>query len=199
MYEYTDKVIEKLTKYFIARFDELNVSNKETILLDINKLYTKLVKKSEGIFLDIALLYYDDISEKGSKTENRPNIDSIRSFLAEYNPVTKYSFYNEVERKASRFAESIIATNGNRAEIKTALRLFANMIMQYSIDITDYAILCSYIDNGVKKVIWISADDDKVCEICADRDGKVYDIDKIPPKPHLNCRCYIIPQVEKAN
>lgn len=194
MYEYADKVIEKLNKYFIAQFDRLNIVADDKFLITANELYKKLTKKCEGAFLDIALLYYEDILEKGNKPENKPNLERVRNFLKEYNPVTKYSFYSEAERKAARFAESVIATNGKRAEIKVALRYWANMVMQYGIDITDYAVLSAYKDNGVKEVIWITAEDNKVCEICAERDGKVYKINKIPPKPHLNCRCYVIPK-----
>ena len=32
-----------------------------------------------------------------------------------------------------------------------------------------------------------------VCEYCEPRDGKVYPVIAVPPKPHLNCRCRLIP------
>lgn len=198
MYEYTDKVLKSLNKYFIAQFDRLNIISTENFLQTANDFYKKLLKKTEGSFLDIAMLYYEDILEKGVTPENKPDYEWLQKFLGEYNPVTKYSFYTETERKAARFAESVLATGGKQAEKKTALRYWANMVMQYGIDVTDYAILSAYRDNGVKKVIWISADDDKVCEICQGRDGQVYDIDNIPPKPHLNCRCYFVPKGEKT-
>ena len=43
---------------------------------------------------------------------------------------------------------------------------------------------------GVKKVRWITAHDDRTCDICRPLDGKVFGIDEVegPPK-HPGCRC----------
>jgi hypothetical protein len=42
-------------------------------------------------------------------------------------------------------------------------------------------------------VKWITEEDELRCAECAERHNKVYHIDSIPPKPHINCRCYFEP------
>ena len=46
---------------------------------------------------------------------------------------------------------------------------------------------------GVREVRWMVADDERLCPICAELDGKVFKVDKAPPIPrHPNCRCTIV-------
>jgi len=46
---------------------------------------------------------------------------------------------------------------------------------------------------GVREVRWMVADDERLCPICADLDGKVFKVDKAPPIPrHPHCRCTIV-------
>ncbi len=45
-------------------------------------------------------------------------------------------------------------------------------------------------DQGIKKVEWIAALDERVCNDCLMRDGQIFDIDDAPPIPtHKGCRC----------
>lgn len=51
----------------------------------------------------------------------------------------------------------------------------------------------SYRFAGVKKVEWITAGDEMVCQICSGYDGRVFDINKVPSQPvHPNCRCTLV-------
>ncbi len=45
---------------------------------------------------------------------------------------------------------------------------------------------------GVKKVKWIASLGDRTCEKCKKLNGKTFDIDKVPKRPHKDCRCAII-------
>ena len=45
-------------------------------------------------------------------------------------------------------------------------------------------------ETGVKKVIRNATLDNRTCTDCAEHDGEIYDIDKIPEIPHPMCRCY---------
>jgi SPP1 gp7 family putative phage head morphogenesis protein len=43
---------------------------------------------------------------------------------------------------------------------------------------------------GVRKLEWMTMEDERVCPICGPPDGKVFDTDKFPRQPaHPNCRC----------
>ncbi|MDP8239640.1 MAG: minor capsid protein [Candidatus Hatepunaea meridiana] len=42
---------------------------------------------------------------------------------------------------------------------------------------------------GVKRVVWVTAGDERTCPQCGPLDGKEFPIDKIPSFPHPQCRC----------
>lgn len=42
---------------------------------------------------------------------------------------------------------------------------------------------------GKEYVRWVTEHDDRVCGDCEERDGKIYPIDAVPPRPHHGCRC----------
>ena len=49
-----------------------------------------------------------------------------------------------------------------------------------------------YRREGVERVEWIAALDDRVCEECSDLHGQIFDMGNIPDLPvHPNCRCTI--------
>lgn len=193
MYEYTDKVLLYLRKKFIrlfskfktlASFDELNV------LQSSKSLYAELQELTiEGLLL-IAKEAYKAQHGKLSELITEAWLLGI---LNEYDPVTKYVYMHEIERKCSRFAESVIASSNKNKEIDTALRYWSDMVSQYAIEITDRATQQAYVEDGVEQVIWVTVKDERCCKECRNRDGKIYDIAKLPPKPHWGCRCYILP------
>lgn len=53
---------------------------------------------------------------------------------------------------------------------------------------------------GVRRVRWNTAQDERVCSICAPRDGRIYHIGSLSdlPPAHRNCRCWVEPVVEKV-
>ena len=79
-------------------------------------------------------------------------------------------------RKAHRMAEK-------------AMRYWSKQTGQYAIDVTDEAVKLAYSDAGIEEVMWITARDELVCDECGPLDGKVFPIDRVPPKPHWGCRC----------
>lgn len=117
----------------------------------------------------------------------------LAGLLDEPNPVTHYTYATEVLRKRDRAKESILAVPTKaqkQLEIDKALRIFMQQTRFYTDLTSDDATLTALKDNGVKKVRWHTQHDGKVCGDCDDRDGVVYDIDKVPVK-HCNCRCFV--------
>lgn len=222
MYEYTDKVIRQMRRRFIRlfsgfkstiaiRFDELNViqasrtlyNELEKIALDGFLRIAEKAYKSQGFneswfcSRSPALDKNDRLGWSADKAQ-RSSADVITSawlmgILNEYDPVTKYVYLHEVERKRSRFEESIIASANPAEEVNTALRYWSNMVSQYAIEITDRATLRAYEDSGVERVVWRTVKDERRCKKCLERDGRVYRISEIPPKPHIGCRCWLLP------
>ena len=48
---------------------------------------------------------------------------------------------------------------------------------------------------GVKKWVWITAFDDRTCNICANLDGTVHEYGEPTPPAHPLCRCSVLPYV----
>lgn len=192
MYKTTDKYIEYMRKRFIklfaeykatTKFDELNVIN------STKELYKKLDKVTRDCLLAIAMSSFK--THKGNSSGITD--EWLDLLLNDYDEVALYVYTHEIERKQARLIESVIASNNKAKEVDKAMRYFSQMATWYAIQVTDKAYLQAYKDRGVKKVKWVTIEDEKRCKECAKRDSKVYKIDNIPPKPHLNCRCYLVP------
>jgi SPP1 gp7 family putative phage head morphogenesis protein len=200
IYERSDKVAEYIQKQYVREFSKYsNIANFDAInvIKKSKKLYEWLDKVTREAFLMMAkLIYNDEANEDGDLAEAW-----LSGVLDEYDPVTKYVYSNEWERKRQMFAEGVIASEtvkDKNYERNKSMRYLARQATQYTITIADKAQLEAFKANGVRKVRWDSENDTRVCEECHSRHGKVYAIYKIPPKPHYGCRCHLIPIVEES-
>jgi SPP1 gp7 family putative phage head morphogenesis protein len=187
MYDYTDKAIKYLDRRYIrmfgkvralASFDEVHVMS------SVKSLYGELERLTREIFLRIARRAYDLTDGPGS-------IDAewVDELLEGYDPVTKYVFSHEVERKAARFAEALVASHHAPTEVKTALRLWSRMVHEYAVRVTREAAKKSLCDCGIEYWRWHTLDD-RACRTCRERNGKIYRVSDYPDPPHIGCRCY---------
>ena len=190
MYQKTDKVIAYLAKQYaklfqrLTSFDELNV-------IDVShEIYDEAVILTEQEVTRLIKTVYDSTRD-GGEISSADALSLVLTLMLAYNPVTKYVYRNEMERKRSRFAEGVIASNNPSEEVTLAKRLIIATNKQFAEDATFAAVVQAFKDDGVKKVRWITAVDDRRCAECKSRHGKIYPINNIPPKPHLYCRCYI--------
>ena len=154
----------------------------------------EFIAVANSIYQDI----YDECIEMGFDGDIR-DIDEawIEEFFDRYNPVTKYIFSNEIDRKRSRLFEALVANELDRfRSYKDAERLITQQVRQYSIELEDAIAMTVYEDTGVKKVQWVAEDDHKTCGVCNELDGQIFELKDAPPKQHYNCRCYLIPIVE---
>lgn len=189
-YQYTDKIIDYLDKQLIERysrlrslvsFDELNVLN------EVNALYRELYGIIKKSFLILAnQVYMDSLRKKSSSSLDEEWVDAL---LNGYDPVSKYVFSHEMDRKCARLIEAIISSDTKAQEIDAALRSMSFMCRIYADRVTDEATMQAYNDDGVQLVKWVAERDEKTCSICKKRDGRVYSIHLVPPDPHPNCRC----------
>ena len=195
-YDLADKAVELLNRRAVKRFedakdeaardgfDELNV-------LEVTRtLYQDLQADNQSVFLELAQERYQETEPHG---EEPPDLAWLLALLAAYNAVTKYQYTNEVERKRQYTAEGINSSTAKVMEFRRGLHWWANLTSSYADIVTDESTLKAYRDAGVKKVRWITAGDEKVCETCRERNGKVYSINSIPQKPHRRCRCVFEP------
>lgn len=189
-YEYTDKVISYIDKQLIERysrlkslvsFDELNV------LQEVNFLYQEIDLLVRRTFLKLAnRAYFDNVKRNQLRVLDEQWVSAL---LSAYDPVSKYVFYHEEERKCARLIESLIASTTKAQEIDAALRSMSFMCRVYAVRVTDEAVLQALKDDEENLVQWIAEKDEKTCSVCHSRDGKVYELESLPQKPHPNCRC----------
>ena len=165
--------------------DELNVIRAS------EEMYVKLEEANEKAFLKLARDRFKDIT--GETAPEKATLAWLLLFLLAYNPVTEYVYDNEVERKQARFAETMVASTNKLVAIKRAMSLWLRQTEQYLVLVEDEAVLRGYKHMGVKRVKWFTQEDERRCPECKARHGKIYSINKVPPKPHRNCRCYVEP------
>ena len=168
----------------------------------IDKLYKSVFKAVKNEFVAILNPIYAEIYDEavalGFDGDLR-NLDEawIEEFFDEYNPVTKYVFSNEIDRKKSRLFEALVASTEERHQsYKTAENLIIKQTKQYAIDLEDAIAKVVYEDTGVKKVMWNAEKDHKTCGVCSEMDGQIFKLYDAPPKQHHNCRCWLTPVKE---
>ena len=164
-------------------FDELNV-------LEVTRtLYQDLARDNQEVFLELAQERYQEAEPHG---EEPPDLAWLLALLAAYNAVTKVIYDNDVDRKRQYTAEGINSSTAKVTEFRRGLHYWADLTATYSDIVTDESTLKAYRDAGVRRVRWVTVGDEKVCETCRERNGKVYTINAIPPK-HRRCRCHYLP------
>ena len=159
-------------------------------MLEVTRtLYQDLQADNQSVFLELAQERYQEAEPHG---EEPPDLAWLLALLAAYNAVTKVIYDNDVDRKRQYTAEGINSSTAKVAEFRRGLHYWADLTSTYADIVTDESTLKAYRDAGVKKVRWVTTGDEKVCETCRERNGKVYSINAIPPK-HRRCRCHYLP------
>lgn len=159
-------------------------------MLEVTRtLYQDLARDSQEVFLELAQERYQEAEPHG---EEPPDLAWLLALLAAYSAVSKVVYNNEVDRKRGYTAEGINSSTAKVTEFRRGLHYWADLTATYSDIVTDESTLKAYRDAGVKRVRWVTAGDEKVCETCRERNGKIYSINAIPPK-HRRCRCVYIP------
>ena len=196
MYEFTDKAIERINRVIQHEFSNM----RQTVLAfdevwviqnAVNDAYATILREVKKIYLECANDAYRAVTERDTMFTAL----WIENFLREYDPVTKYVFAHEFDRKRARTFEALVASKRKdiSKEIKQAMLSLASQTKQGADEVTDTATLQGYVDKGVRRVRWVSEKDGRVCSECRARDGRTYDITKVPAKPHIRCRCYLLP------
>lgn len=214
MYRMADKLLEQLKKLIrrefnrlgVLAFDELNVTR---VTKETTELFNRLMRENKKQYLKAAQKAYSDAIALAiaagyeAPETNRINEAWLVGLLGAYNFVSGYLYESEAERKRLRLAEQMLTAREyiNRRLYDDSLKRSANLwwtqTSHYMLESVDEATLDGYRDSGVKRVQWQTNIDGRECKVCRERNGQTYDIDKIPPKPHRNCRCYCVPISKK--
>lgn len=189
-YQKTDKTIAYLNKQYSKLFSRLTSFDELNVIEVSHEIYEEVLSLVERESTRLVKAVYDSYSESHT-ISSADALAFVLALMMAYNPVTKYVYKNELERKRSRFAEGVIASDTPIEEVELAKRLLVALNRQFEDDVTFDTVVKAYEDDGVEEVRWITAVDDRRCAECKSRHGKIYPIHKIPPKPHRYCRCYV--------
>ena len=210
MYKLADKLLEQLKKLIRREFNRLGIFgfdelNAPRVTTETISLFNRLMRENERLYLQVAKRAYGDAIvaaiAAGYKDpgENKINASWVGNLLGAYNFVSGYLYESEAERKRLRLAEQMMTAKEyqNRTLYNDSIRRSANLwwmqAAHYMLESVDKATLDGLKDSGVERVKWHTKIDGRECKECRERDGKIYNIDKVPPKAHRNCRCYLTP------
>lgn len=191
MYELTDKVVDTINDVLIERFSRLKslISMDEiNALQSVNVIYSEVNNIVRKEFLRLAKKTFSENTSARSDIIDEYWLDVV---LDEYDPVTKFVYSNEYDRRRARLFEALVSSKTREQEIDRALKSLVLLFRQYAIKVTDKAIILALLQDGIEYVKWNAEEDDRTCKICIHRDGRIYSITNIPDKPHFNCRCWI--------
>lgn len=196
MYEYIDENVERLKKQTqtafnnfrlsLLKFDELNVMQVKT---ETESLFTKLKRQSDRFYTGLL----NHLAESMGFEEDKYDLDEL---LETYSGALLYSFATEMERKRERLFETMVAIDDMSdpeilSQQKKNIRNWNTQVEEFGVDIERNIFLSELRDSGIRKVQWMTAEDERVCTDCSDLNGIVFDIDNVPRRPHIGCRCWL--------
>lgn len=186
-YNQADAEILIVTNYVVARFLKLKtgfVRNEKKLYDDIHEMFEDIYFLVIDRYSEIYKFYADEV--RGVK-------DKVLKFLRNSNPVTKYVFQKELDRKRAYLIEALLAEDVDiQREITRAAIRLNKMIKEFAVQIADKATLEKYKKDGFKKVKW-QVMDVNACDKCKELKDKIFNIEDLPIKPHINCRCWVMP------
>lgn len=196
MYEYIDENVERLKKHTqtafnnfrlsLLKFDELNVMQVKS---ETESLFTKLKRQSDRFYTGLL----NNLAESMGFEEDKYDLDEL---LETYSGTLLYSFATEMDRKRERLFETMVAIDDMSdpeilAQQKKNIRNWNTQVEEFGVDIERRIFLSELKDSNIRKVQWMTAEDERVCADCSDLNGIVFDIDNVPRRPHIGCRCWL--------
>lgn len=202
-YDYADAAIRDMNKRNLRAFDRLKTLKFDelNVFKMVSAVYERSIELAKKRYLSIvweayiAALVEAGIARKKAEEMADDDImeDWILDMMEDYDEVTLYRFLPEADRKRDRLVEALIAAHNKGEEVDRALRLWSQQVAQYADNAVVMATIHGFEDAGIKRVRWVSEEDERVCSVCDDRNGRIYAIGDIPPMPHYRCRCTLVP------
>lgn len=201
MYKKADAAIKAMNRANLKAFGKLKLAKFDELKLirEVGEVYAasaRMAKKKyheifeDSFFWMLVELGCEEVEAARISGEEVPKW--VEQLLEDVDPVTLYRFYPEMERKADRLVEALMASTDKGREIERALRWWTMQVTQYADNCVYQGRLQAMRYAGVERVRWNTQHDERVCEECDERDGVVYEIDSVPPS-HWRCRCWLSP------
>ena len=205
IYDDADRYLKQLKDDVRRTFNSMSVKNFDELQYPqirevVKAVYEHLLNSALKMYLKAARSAVKIAKEKCPHGADwMPDEEWVKKSLKRYNPITKYLWFAEADRKRLRETEALVTMvafqdhEGLRQSIRSGANAWWKQAGQGMIDVVDDAVVTEYKKSGIKEVVWVSEHDERVCEECEGMDGTIYPIDAIPEKPHYNCRCTVEP------
>ena len=204
LFSYTDKVVKVYLLQIIRRFNkilrQINITSFDevNVISAVNTEWGNIDKLMRDALLMIALYYYHlGCDTCGNDYEDELFILYFLAYLNDYDELTHYQYTNELDRKRARLIEALLSVKTlakRKEQLLKAQKLLTKQFKQTADNVTEMAILKAYEEAGVKRVEWVTMEDERVCPVCGALDHKIFPLKKCPALPqHYNCRCFVIP------
>lgn len=194
-YKYSDLKFDELNKMIVRRFNSAKREVKKKKYKDnfqtLSALYKKLDADARYHLKQLVSQQYRYIGKEIGLKELDDEFEDLflENILTAPDPITLYSYESEVYRKRDRAVEGTDASH-KTAELDKSMRLWSQMVGQYADNVSYMAAVKAYEDAGIKYVRWVTQRDDRVCNTCEERDGRIYPVAALPTRPHWRCRCW---------
>lgn len=208
-YDACDRAIKAMNRENLEMFGRLKMAKWDqiNIIRTVVDVYRKSAKKARKRYWEVAFEAYVygmylcgmEVKDAQKKAEKSITMKWVDEVLEQTDIVTLYRFDTETERKAYRLAETLEVAQDRDYEINKALRYWSQQLGQFSISVTDQAVIQAFIDYGLELAEWETAEDERVCNECYALNGQVFRITEVPPKPHYGCRCRFRPVFRSAD
>lgn len=205
IYDAADRAIREMNRYNLKAFGRLKLAKWDelNVIREVTGVYSDSTNLAKRKYYEIAVeAYIVALYEVhyAAQRAHRMADDTITALwilgmLEGVDPVTKYAFLPEKERKAQRLIEALSVALDKGHEVDKALRYWTVQVGQYADNSVYNARMQAFRDAGVEKVMWVTQRDERVCDECYPRDGEIYSIDEVPER-HFHCRCVLMPVMD---
>lgn len=217
-----NEVFDSVTKNLFNTIDELNVLSFKNIgeyyykealkevskFLDkeidevIDKAYTDEVLDTilAGFILGNGLNYtYDQELDRRSDYFNTQMGNSVMAIIN--NRISTLT-QKDIQKQYSKVISDGFNINDEiiNATMKAQKRGISRFVDVMTVFVAVESTRKAFVDNGIKQVIRHAEVDDRTCDYCLERDGKIYESEEHVDIPsHTACRCWIEPYSEEEN
>ena len=208
IYESADAAVKRMNRQNLKLFNTLKLAKFDEISLirAVGNVYDQSVNFAKQNYYEMAVDAYIaglmicgfSTEEASRRCNQRITHDWILDMLEEVDDIMLYRFMEEADRKKQRLAEALSKALNRNAEVDKALRAWTGQIAQFALNAVDRARMQAFRDAGVTRVMWHTEADERVCHECAPLDGRIFDIDAVPRKPHPRCRCWLTPVFDES-
>ena len=173
------KSVRKMLNQQVPKFWEAGISWAE---INLEKAKKKEEYKKPDIYIPPNQAAIDALMERNLGFIKGMTEDQKKAILSELTEgMLRGEGIDQLVKRITKYTDTEKRKGQSRAE------MIARSEVMYGLN---QGTLTRYKRDNISKVQWLAGPDDRMCPICGEKNGSIYDIEKAPSLPyHPNCRC----------